>query len=141
MPIFTSVAKPIALTITAPRVAPIIGITSRSATTTASATAYSPSPTTNRKISDVMPAHSGDHERAGDVAADAVEDPVAEVGHPLAAAGRGQAVERRLDRVERGQEVERQHDDDERVASAARIARPTPSTPPNTLPAKSPLVT
>ena len=45
-----------AVTITAPRVAPIIGITSSSATTKASATAYSPRPTTNRKIRDEMPA-------------------------------------------------------------------------------------
>ena len=42
---------------TAPMVAPIIGITSSSATTKASATAYSPRPTMNRKISDEMPAH------------------------------------------------------------------------------------
>ena len=50
-------ANAIAVTITAPMVAPIIGITSSSATTNASATAYSPSPATNRKISDEMPAH------------------------------------------------------------------------------------
>ena len=54
----TSVAKPIAHTITAPIVAPIIGITSSRATTSASATAYLPSPTTNRKTSELTPAHS-----------------------------------------------------------------------------------
>ena len=57
MPIFGSSAKAIAVTITAPIVAPIIGITSSSATTKASATAYCPRPTTNRKTSDEMPAH------------------------------------------------------------------------------------
>ena len=51
-----SVAKPISVTITAPSVAPIIGITSSSATTAASATAYSLRPTTNRKIIEEMPA-------------------------------------------------------------------------------------
>ena len=43
-------------TTTAPMVAPIIGITSRIVTTNASATAYSPRPTMNRKISEVTPA-------------------------------------------------------------------------------------
>ena len=42
---------------TAPMVAPIIGMTSSSATTNASATAYSPRPTMNRNTSDEMPAH------------------------------------------------------------------------------------
>ena len=57
-PIFGSVANPIAVTTTAPSVAPIIGITSSSATTRASATAYSPRPTMNRKISDDSPAQN-----------------------------------------------------------------------------------
>jgi hypothetical protein len=58
IPAFTSVAKAIAHTITAPSVAPIIGITSRIATTRASATAYSARPTITRNTSVLMPAHS-----------------------------------------------------------------------------------
>ncbi len=53
-----SVAKPIAVTMTAPMVAPIIGITSSTATTTARATAYWPSPTMTRNTSEVRPAVS-----------------------------------------------------------------------------------
>ena len=56
IPVCTSVAKPIATTTTAPRVAPIIGITPSSATTVARATAYSPRPTAKRKTSEESPA-------------------------------------------------------------------------------------
>ncbi len=57
MPTLRSVARPMALTTTAPSVAPIIGITSRTATTRASATAYWPMPTMNRNTSVDRPAH------------------------------------------------------------------------------------
>ena len=56
MPLLTSVANAIAHTTTAPRVAPIIGITSRTATTKASATAYSLTSVNYRKISEEKPA-------------------------------------------------------------------------------------
>ena len=67
---------------TAPRVAPIIGITSSSATTTASATAYSPEADDEQEDQRRDAGAQGHHERAGDVAADALEDPVAEALDP-----------------------------------------------------------
>ena len=65
-----------------------------------------------------------DDERAGDVAADAADDPVAELRRPGRGARRGELVDRGLGGLQRGEEVQRQHDDDEAVEQRAEHRQP-----------------
>ena len=95
--------------------APIIGITSSSATTNANATAYSLKPDDEQEDQRGDAGAHGDDEGARDVAADAADHLVAELVTRVAARGRGEPVQRVLGGLQAGQEVQRQDDDDERA--------------------------